>query len=368
MRQLAYQYPQSYTLSDMTSTNYTLSQAAQTYYQELLGGTTGKDGGLIALHEGLNSALSSMQSKADDQSPPGSTPESAPTSNPYSIGSQRKLASLKRTVGHLDSIINRINLFKSRDEMQDLYPLLLAELTEEQQWRAFLSSALRANVDTTPYREMVVQGRNLADEIASTAGRLADQINRMYAIELDSMPEEFFSLWQLLHRTKESEWTEASFSKWCDAKSTIMGESHLWPEPSMTLKPMDHLSPAYDLIKDDLSDCLARIQNTTPPLEDLPVLHSAWTSAPPVQTLLRTLEHSASRFSGSKTGEMRTSIQSQRPDNKIDYIRSLAYLLSKEHQIPLSINIKKAIAITATVALSELHVAASYDDVRNALA
>ncbi|CAA0098951.1 Uncharacterised protein [Halioglobus japonicus] len=352
----------------MTSTNHTLSHAAQIYYQELLSGTTGKDGGLIALHEGLKNALSNMQSKADEQSPPGSTPGGMPTSDPYSIGSQRKLASLKRTVSHLGSIINRINLFNSRDEMHDLYPLLLAELTEEQRWRVFLSSALRANVAANPHREMVAQSKSLAGEIASTAGRLADQINRMYAIELDNMPEAFFSLWQLLHRTKESDWAEPGFSKWCDAKNAILGEPHLWPEPSTTLKPMDHPSPAYDLIKDDLSDCLARIQNTIPPLEDLPALHSAWTSAPPVQTLLRTLEHSASDFSGSNTGGLRTSVQSQKPDSKIDYIRSLAYLLTEEHQIPISINIKKAIAIAATVSLSELHVAVSYNDVCNALA
>jgi hypothetical protein len=309
-----------------------------------------------------------MQSVADDQSPPGSTPERTPTSDPYSIASQRKLASLKRTVSHLGNIINRINLFMNSDEMQDLYPLLLAELPEEQQWRVFLSSALRADVDTNAYRGMVAQSKSLADEIASTAGRLADQINKMYAIELDNMPEELFSLWQLLQKTRESGSSEPAFTRWRDVKNTVLGEPHLWPVPSTTLKPMDHPSPAYDLIKNDLSDCLARIQNTTAPLEELPALHAAWTSAPPVQALLRTLEHSASFFSDSKTGGQRTSSQPQERDSKTDYIRSLAYLLTEEHHIPISINMKKAIAIAATVALSERHVAVSYSDVCNTLA
>jgi hypothetical protein len=352
----------------MSSTKQALPKAAQTYYQELLGGTVGKDAGLISLRDLLSNALSGMQNTTRDQSSPDPTLESSPNSNSPSNDTRRKLASVKRTVDYLDGIINRVNLFKTHDEMPNLYSLLLVELTDEKQWRAFLSSALRANNDTDSHREMVKESKNLADEITITAGKLADQIDQMYKIELDNMPEEFFSLWHLLNETNDSDWTKNRFSKWCEEKNAIMGETHLSPKPPMSSESVDHASPAYDLIMDDLNESLARIRNTSQRLED-PImdLHSAWTAVPPVQTILRTLENSASRFSGSRTGMIGQAINSKKANKKTEYIRSLAYFLTQEHQIPLSINIKKAIAIAATVILSGLDITTAYDDVRKAL-
>jgi hypothetical protein len=94
---------------------------------------------------------------------------------------------------------------------------------------------------------------------------------------------------------------------------------------------------------------------------------SAWFSAPKVPTLLMTLAASAAQFEPAQSGMVGAALARREKLHKTAFIRGFAHLLSEEHNLALSTNIKKAIAIVATVILDDPNIDVTYDDVRHAL-
>lgn len=242
--------------------------------------------------------------------------------------------------------------------MREVYSLLTNEIAKESDWAGFIDAAWSARMDFSPRREALKRARELTQEIAKTAAKLATLLRQFDETAL-CPPPEFHSITELLRKTG-FESSEAN-SMWLMMQKHIFGEIEI-KEPIMTTLI---LPP-----RGDEPEC--RISGTLNPGQSMPdpnsIICYAWGKSPPFSALIDTLAQAALTYEPCEPSPMIASaISSQKTNTKTEYLRAFADLLITVHGFEITGTMKKIIAKTATVVINHPDADVSYDDVRKAL-
>jgi hypothetical protein len=310
--------------------------AAQSYFEELLNGKSGEFEGLIERFE-----------------------------------QKKQTPDIQAGDGYYERLIRQILLLTDDDRMKSAYSLLLPELENEQQWRGFFSSGLRANYNYIVHREYLDRGKKLASKISATANKLAEELSKFESIEIDNTPKEFSSLWHLLYRAGEDVWSDGMIENWVQYRDTILGDEFVEAESKSRIEYREIMNPIAAIMQEDQERSVRKREPSHPsqagPDDSKTELQNAWVVAPGVQALLKTLAARAAQYEPSQIGMVGAGNKLRERTLSTTFIRGFAYLLTEENSITLSTNIKKAMATVATVLLDDGDIDISYDDVRKAL-
>jgi hypothetical protein len=97
------------------------------------------------------------------------------------------------------------------------------------------------------------------------------------------------------------------------------------------------------------------------------LIRAIWQSAPSLSSILDTVKIAAQNWTPSEIGFIRAAIASRKKNPKTEYVRGFGDLLKKTHGFTLTPQLMKAMALTATVVITDKDLVVTYDDVRKAL-
>ncbi len=254
------------------------------------------------------------------------------------------------------------------ERMRDAFSLLIGELNGDKQWQGFFKSALAARISYSKYRKGVKDAKQSANKIGRIADKLAQLIMELQDIELSNLPPEFFSVRHLLQKTDNYECFGGIFQTWRSVRPELLGKHYQQVEGMTDYNRNLSAFIPYGF-KGDYAE---QVEMEMRAIEDKSdqaqaKLHRVWRAAPALPALLNTLAEVAAGYTPENPGMVIAATTSNKDLQKTDYIRGFAHLLTEEHEIPLSKNIKKAIAIVGTVLHTDTDMDISYDDVRKAL-
>lgn len=347
-----------------------VSTAARAYFEDLLNGTNDHPGGVLEMIDALSESVHALPGSDPDLDPEKIDLMSIPY-NPFYVDHDQNDPDLNFRAPLIvwKRIEHNIKLLTTHPDMRDVYAILTKEFDNEEQWRGFFGSALKAHYSYFRHREAKSRAKELSSEIASTAASLATLLSKINNLELDNAPSEFFSAWHLLHDVDNEACPQDRLQKWMQLRNKILGEDFFDPVPSV--KPPSFLSnpgPLTELVMDDVVRAEKKFQELNAILDDSKTdLETAWRAAPTVPMLLKSLAASAANFEPAQIGMVGSVVNSRKTTAHTHYIRALAYLLSNTHHIPITGNIMEAISTTTNVILYDEKKVVSRDTVYQAL-
>lgn len=256
--------------------------------------------------------------------------------------------------------------------MDDAYSILISEFQHttdaQSKWQRFLIASLRACYDYESHRNAAKRGIELKKKIAKSSKELAKSLMEFESLNLDTTPPEFSSIRHLLLSTElTSPFAEIS-EKWRELKPSFVGlpfsqDQSLISETSITEAPS-----VADLFTDDLMRFMRPLNKLgSGYLNSANDIEQAWSIAPSLPQLLKTVELKSSNYIPSQTGMVGAAVNSRETNKRTQYIRAFGFLLAEEYDIKLTTPIKKAMASVVNVVLNDLDKDTHYDDVRAAL-
>jgi hypothetical protein len=263
-----------------------------------------------------------------------------------------------------------IKLLSTAAGMGEVYTILDKGLDTDTQLCKFLAAALWARHDYSKHEDNEQRGQELAEEIAFVSENLANLIREFHSLELENSPAEFLNLRALLRNTDECEENRIRFNVWEQVKPIVLGPGGQEEDKRGASNIEWKSNPITEVMHEDYIHMQKNFQAVVDEFNKIQSeLDFAWASAPRLPVLLSTLAKLASGYQPRRYGLIAAATNSRnRQVPKTPYIRGFGYLLSEVYGIPLTTKkIFKAIAITATVVLSDLDIEVSEATVRNQL-
>ena len=271
----------------------------------------------------------------------------------------REVATQRQYTEGLKRNIDVLGRLVSDERMRDAYDGLKNAFTDDWQWKGFAAAAWAADMDYRQHRERMRLAREHVIDIADAATRLADLLDKNFGV---SWPSSFGDVATLLRTTDNHEMQNHNLAMWSVMRWRILGfRSRPGSADSNDGSGSD--APTRVVVRTIVDDTPAERDPVDSFLEDI---RYAWGVAPSLSALLRTLAREASHFEPTEFGPVAAATIKRQHNIKTEYIRAFAHLLGERH-IPLSADVQKAMAITATVVLNGPDLVVSFDDVRKAL-
>ncbi len=223
--------------------------------------------------------------------------------------------------------------------MREVYQLLTRELSDDSHLRGFVYAAWSAHLNFSAYRERLKRADDLREKIAAAAEQLAVLLRAADDIDLASWPSAFSNVQALLRGTDNHEFSGRSMYEWRRLRGHLLGDNGF-----------------------TTSQGNAGSENKTPPSNGY-----MWGLAPPVSELLDTVANVARSFKPIESGMVGAAIPTRQGNEKIEYLRAFAHVLTETHEIELTTPTMEAMAITANVVINDKDIDASVADVRHAL-
>jgi hypothetical protein len=253
--------------------------------------------------------------------------------------------------------------------MQQVYALLIGELTEAEQWRKFIRFAWAARTDYAVYRDRLERAAESLKKIASGAQELVKSMNDLASTGVHG-PSEFYYIAELLRRTDNTEIGGHNRHIWRSMRKQLLGETaknevkdNVQYELPLPPSPSDHIVEI-----DGVTVHLPRIHFVSPGESVTPDpngwVRYGWEKAPPPVALLSTLAEVARSFIPTEVGFVKAAIASRKRHSKMEYLRGFASLLLEEHKFKPTVGVMKAVATTSNVVYADPDFDVSYDDVR----
>ena len=241
--------------------------------------------------------------------------------------------------------------------MSDVFTLLLSEISSDCKLSGFIHAAWGARADYAPYRERVKRAQQLKQEIVDTAAKLARLIRDFSATGVDG-PGEFFSVRELLRTTENYEHGGHNASIWGSTRKYVCGD-YFSALASISSDPDKEFS---------IGDWTIRAVDQTDQVDVDPfsMVRYAWGKSPPLHALLETVAVAGREYKLVESGFVGAALAKRQANEKTEYIRAFANLLTESHKVALTPVVMKAMAIAANVALNMPETDVSYDDVRKA--
>jgi hypothetical protein len=244
------------------------------------------------------------------------------------------------------------------ERMEDVYRLLSeifsGQTDRDSKINQFLSAAWGARIEYAKYRERMKRAKELTAEIASTASKLSDLLRRIG----EYLPLEFYRVDQLLRQTDNMELNGKDLYSWRLMRGLVLGDPPGRLEPVTEANPPEVTIPVRKLDEQRDIDPAERARNTT---------RYAWGLSPPVAALLETLANVARHWEPAEAGFIAAAVGKRQHNQKTEYLRAFAHLLTDGHQFTLASPIMHAMAATANVVINDDDIDTSYDDVRKAV-
>ncbi len=335
---------------------------AKTYFDELLNGAPGKDGGLTEMLNYTKEQIAVEKKYQEKRETIHNLQDPLQKSQASSVIQDLYTTQLREDQVFLETTISRIERLSTYTIMNNAYPQLVNELENQQQWNGFLSAALSAGIDYQEHRESIKAGKVLAKKIAKDAKKLAELLEEFEHLNLDNSPAEFSSVWHLFQVISKDEGLY---------KFKNLGEllNPNIPERYMELTRGDSLPGrrrkkaglVYEVMKDRVDRELTAINKTiTGGDHDTPY---PWRAAPELPILLKTLAAEADQFKPAQSGMVGAVMVKRESLYRNAFIRSFGYLLTEEHEIPLTKELMKAMAIFSDVVINDPEDPVSYQHI-----
>lgn len=338
--------------------------AVRSYVAAVVEGDEGDLHGLAASLDGAEMALSNIGLEIDAQ---------------IRHGESELLDSLR--LQKLDATERRDNLVADLeclrrlthdDRMSEVFSLLIREIPTDEQLRGFFHSARTANDDYSKHRTRVRNAKALIRKIATTAGRLASELQQFEKTGVPG-PGEFYSIPELLWKADNPNWRQHELRMWLARQGQVMSGA-LNTETNEDIQP-ELAKPDIELeIPKGMGGVDLRIEGVTASLAgktsnaDFAMgLQVVRVNTPPLSAMLQTLADGARKFTPSESGMIGVAISSQKENNRLEYVRALAILLIDAKYFTLTNSLIKAIEITANVTIDSPDGGLTHDDVRKAL-
>ena len=223
--------------------------------------------------------------------------------------------------------------------MGEVYQLLTREFSDDAHLRGFVYSAWSAHLKFLAYRERLKRADDLREKIVAAANQLAVLLRTADNIDFASWPAEFSNVQALLRGTDNHEFSGRSMYEWRRLRGHLLGD-----------------------VGFTTSQRNAKSKGGRPPSNGY-----MWGLAPPVSELLDTMAKVARSFKPNETGMVGAAIATRQRNEKLEYLRAFAHLLTETHQIVLNSATMQAMAMTANVVINDANMDASVADVRHAL-
>jgi len=244
----------------------------------------------------------------------------------------------------------RINRFAFDPRMQEVFILLSPDF-DDKSWRGFIYAAWASKCDFRPYRERVRRAQELSDEIANTAKQLAKLLRQVVENGLN-VPEEFYSIRDLLRKTENHELQGHNLHVWKAMRDEVLGD-------------LPQQGQSEEIINwDETSEVEIIYRDPTPEEQAFANINYAWEKAPTLSAVLDTVAASARKFRPRETRMIAAANESRQSNEKTEYLRAFGDTLRNVHRIPFTRQVLKGMAIVANVAIDDPNIDATYDDVR----
>ncbi len=250
--------------------------------------------------------------------------------------------------------------------MKDAYKSLVTDFFDEENSQAkidsFIHGAWAARVDFLKCREALKKADDLRKDIAKTADKLANLLDEITNTGV-YCPAEFSSIPALLSNTDNHNMNNHNLYMWRSMRKYILGDL---PEREQSDNQIQ-----YDK-KEPIEFKVVFLEEGEKPIitheeERRNTLRYAWGASPYFSAMLKTVSTAAKEFEPSIDGFIGSAINSRKSNISIEYVRAFGALLN-DYKVPITTDIMKAIAITATVVINSPKIDVSFDDVRKALA
>jgi hypothetical protein len=246
------------------------------------------------------------------------------------------------------------------NRMKAAYSLLTDESFSDQQWRAFIQSVWAARLDYSPYRAQIKSASILSRKISTASSKLAKLLRDTANTGYSSWPAEFFSVFELLRITENLD-KYGSESTWRLHRDYLLGA---WGNSDERKS-----NPREDSVNVTHGVKFVSFETEGDPKIDTEdarrfALRNAWSAAPGLPQILDTLSDAAKSFTPTEEGAIAAAIKSQKNNVKKEYIRALRSFLLDTHGLSITLKMKKAFGIVINVALSDLDIDVSDEDLK----
>lgn len=282
-------------------------------------------------------------------------------------GLRRKLIEEKDHRDMLAGDVSCLHRLATDPRMEEVYERLSEEFVDDAHWRGFIHSAWAAEVNFSKYREQLKRTADLNNEIVKTAQKLSDLLKKTADTGFSNWPQELYSIPELLRKTDNHEMQDRNLHIWRIMREHILGDR---PKPDLS-----ESGSLQDESKQTFDSPIV-IRFVSPEKADIDpeegrrnILRYAWGTAPDLSALLDTVAMVSREFKPTEYGMIGAALKSRqrsRAGNK-EYLRAFGNLLTEVYDIPLTINVRKAMAQAATVVLNHPRVVVGYDDVVKAI-
>jgi hypothetical protein len=172
----------------------------------------------------------------------------------------------------------------------------------------------------------------------------------------------------LLETTTNHSLLDVKVKRWEELRHLILGEKHPPAIPDFNNEKPSTIPPITDLYKEDFSRTINYFQDIVSQFDETQSdMQLAWSMAPNMPALLRTLAASAEKYKAEQTGMIGAIMDSQKKNRKTQHIRGFCYILIHDYNIHISPHLRKAIAVVSNVVLNDPDDSATAEDVRKAL-
>jgi hypothetical protein len=276
-----------------------------------------------------------------------------------------KLRETEKYRNELAEDVSTLKLLIHDTRMKDVYKLLVTAFFGEEDKEAkidsFIHGAWSARLDFSKYREALKKANDLRSDIAETADKLANLLDKITNTGV-LCPAEFSSIPALLSNTDNHNMNNHNLYMWRSMRKYILGDL---PEREQSDNQIQ-----YDE-KEPIELKIVFLEDSEKPIitseeKTRNTLRYAWEKSPPLSEMLKTVSLAANEFEPSESGFIGRAISLRQSSEKTEYIRAFCTLLN-DYKLTITTDVMKAIATTATVVINSPDVVVSYDDVRKAL-
>jgi hypothetical protein len=277
-----------------------------------------------------------------------------------------KLREIEKSRNELAEDVSTIKRLIHDVRMKDAYKLLVTAFFDEENPQtkidSFIHGAWSARLDFSKYREALKKADDLRSDIAETADKLANLLDEIVNTSV-YCPAEFSSIPALLSSTDNHNMNNHNLYMWRSMRKYILGDL---PE-----REQSDIQIQYDK-NEPIEFKIVFLEEgekpiITPEEERRNTLRYAWGTSPYFSAMLKTVSTAAKEFEPSVDGFIGSAINSRKSNVSTEYVRAFGALLN-DYKVPITTDIMKAIAITATVVINSPDIVVSPDDTRKALA
>jgi hypothetical protein len=260
---------------------------------------------------------------------------------------------------HVTEEIAILERFATDLRMADVFSRLTRVFVDDDgKWQAFFGSALIARMNFSAQRTNLKEAQILKSKIENTAAELARLLAEFLDLGVDG-PDEFYNPTNLVYRDSFAVIEELERQRLDLLNKNGLSEIELTPE---SIELFGQEKPENDRsLPDNLLDILVK-SGEFKQMQDL--------QRPSTLEIMEDIASSARLYTPTLYGVSAAATQSQKANDKTQYIRALWYLLNKslnDRRVERAPDLLHAIAGITSVVLNGVNDDATYDDVRKTL-